>query len=69
MQQIYNIIIKWLFVVVATYRQIHWIKLNKWALDGKRGSLWFYLMGFDNDPMLLGSGIERKWVQWVPMGS
>ena len=58
--KIYNIIIKWLFVVVATYRRIPWIKLNKWPLGGKRGSLWFYLTGFDHDPMLLGSCIERK---------
>ena len=57
---VYNVIIKWLFVIVATYRQIHWIKLNKWPLGGKRGSLWFYLTGFDHDLMLLGSCIESR---------
>jgi len=40
--------------------RIQWIKLNKWPLGRKKGSFWFYLTGFDHDPMLLGSCIERK---------
>ena len=55
---VYNVIIKWLFVIVATYRG--WIKLNKWPLGRMRGSLWLYQMGFYHDPILLGSCIERK---------
>ena len=59
-QVIYNIIIKWLFVVVATYLRNHWIKLHIWPLGGKKGSLRFYLTGFGFDPTPLGSSIEGK---------
>ena len=57
---IYKIIIKWLFVVVATYLQNHWIQPGKWHLGRKRGYSWLYLTGFDHGPMFLGSCIERK---------
>ena len=45
---------------VSTYRWNGRIKPDKWHLGRKRGYLWFYLMRFDHDPVLLGSCIERK---------
>ena len=47
-------------MVVTTYLSISWIKPYKWHLVGKRGSLRFYLMGFDLDSTPLGSRIEGK---------
>ena len=40
---IYNMIIKWIFVVVTTGLPIGWPKLDQWHLTTARGSLWFYV--------------------------